>query len=194
MSKTRRIGVLGGTFDPPHNTHVAMARAALDAFALERVLFVVAGQPPHKFEGPFATPAERLAMVEAALENEPGMESCDIEVRRAGPSYTRDTLEQLQERFPDAELVLILGQDSVIDLPRWRDPEGILDRARLAVAQRPGFSEMIPPTLAPSCDVLPFEATDLSSTTIRESIEAGGVHRRPHAAVCARVHPASRSL
>ncbi len=173
MSRLQRIGVLGGTFDPPHNAHCDIARAALDEWRLDRVLFVVAARPPHKSEGPYATPEERLAMVQAALAGEPRMEVCEIELERDGPSYTRDTLRELERLYPGADLFLIVGFDSLLDLPHWKDPQGILARARLLVVPRPGLPDAVPSNLDQGCDMLPFEKTTLSSTEVRKRIAAG---------------------
>ncbi len=173
MANSPRIGVFGGTFDPLHNAHVRIAHAALKELHLDRVLFVVAARPPHKSVGPHATPEERLAMVHAGVANESHMEACALELDRDGPSYTRDTLVELQQMHPETKLFLILGFDSVLDLPRWKNPDGILALAELAVVGRPGLSDDIPAQLAASCTVLPFEQTDVSSTRIRQRIIEG---------------------
>ena len=172
MTDIQRIGIYGGTFDPVHNAHVAMARTALEQAQLDLVLFVVSARPPHKNEGPFASPEDRYAMVCAALADEPQMEASRIELDRPGPSYTADTLRTVQKQYPEASLYLILGMDSLIDLPRWRQPDVILHHARLLVVPRPGAWEP-PPSLEGHYDVLPFEKTPLSSTRIRARIAAG---------------------
>jgi nicotinate-nucleotide adenylyltransferase len=168
----QRIGVFGGTFDPVHNAHVAIARAALEHARLDRVLFVVAARPPHKSGGPYATPEERAALVDAAIGNEPGMELCRIEIERKGPSYMVDTLRTLAEMYPGAEFYLIVGEDSVEDLPRWKDAPAILERARILAVPRPG-SWRVDPVLEGRYERLPFEKTRASSTEVRERIVAG---------------------
>jgi nicotinate-nucleotide adenylyltransferase len=168
-----RIGVFGGTFDPIHRTHVDIGRAALDHKRLDKVLFVVSADPPHK-GGDEITPAEtRYAMVEAALKDEPGLEASAIELRREGPSYTADTLDALRRDYPDAEFYLIIGQDALIDLPRWRAPEVILRESRLLVLPRPGLSASLPTSLNGHYEILPFAPSDLSSTDIRQRILEG---------------------
>ncbi|MBX3180602.1 MAG: nicotinate-nucleotide adenylyltransferase [Candidatus Hydrogenedentes bacterium] len=168
-----RIGVFGGTFDPIHTTHVAIGRAALRHKNLDRVLFVVSADPPHK-GGDEITPADtRYAMVEAALANEPGLEPCDLELHREGPSYTADTVRALRERYPGAEFYLIIGQDALLDLPKWRSPEAILSEVRLLVLPRPGFNGALPESLEGQYELLPFDLSDLSSTQVRERIAAG---------------------
>lgn len=168
-----RIGILGGTFDPVHAVHCAIAKAALERAGLDLVLFVVAARPPHKSEGPFATPEERLAMVETAVAGEPRMRACDLEIKREGPSYMRDTLGELKALYPKATLYLIVGFDMLLDLPHWKDPEGILAKARLLVVHRPGLGDEAPPELEGKYDLLPFNETELSSTQIRERIASG---------------------
>ncbi len=169
----KRIGIYGGTFDPVHNAHLDIARAALESAHLDKVLFVVAARPPHKRDDTYASPEQRLAMVEAALEGEPRMEACGIELDRDGPSYTGDTVVEIERICPGAKLFLIIGMDSLIDLPNWRDPGRILSRAHLLVVPRPGNGRVIPESLAGKYDLLPFDETDVSSTDIRGRIQRG---------------------
>lgn len=172
-NKARRIGVFGGTFDPVHNTHLEIARTALRYAELDKVLFVVAATPPHK-SGEVALDAEaRLALVEAAIADEQKMAVSRLEIERDGPSYTADTIQQLQQQYPDAELYLIIGNDSLLDLPRWYNPGGILDHAHLLVVPRAGISEPIPPELEGHYDMLPFAVSGLSSTEIRQRLAEG---------------------
>lgn len=169
-----RIGVFGGTFDPIHRTHVAIGRAALEYKRLDQVLFVLSADPPHK-GGNAITPAEtRYAMVEAALVDEPGLEPCDLELHREGPSYMADTLQTLRERYAGAELYLIIGQDSLVDLPKWYKTDVILQSARLLVLPRPDSGDTIPASLAGHYEFLPFEKSGLSSTEVRQRVREGG--------------------
>jgi nicotinate-nucleotide adenylyltransferase len=134
-------GVFGGTFDPIHLAHLAIAEAARDAFALRRVLFVVAARPPHK-PGVAITPAEdRLAMVQAAIAGNAAFEVSRIEIDRDGPSYTVDTLAALRAREPDEPLALILSAESYAELPTWRDPARILELADVIVVPRDGYPD-----------------------------------------------------
>ena len=132
----RRVGVFGGTFDPPHLGHLAIAERARDQLGLERVVFVPAADPPHKRGRTMSPFARRIAMTRLAVRGHTGFTVSDLEARRRGPSYTVETLRALRRRFPDRELVLVLGGDSLEDFPGWRDPRGILELARLAVAPR----------------------------------------------------------
>lgn len=167
-----RIGVFGGTFDPIHRTHVDIGRAALNYRGLDRVLFVVSADPPHK--GDEITPADdRYAMVEAALASEPGLEPCDLELHREGPSYTADTMKSLRALYPNAEFFLIIGQDALIDLPGWHSPQGILDEAQLLVLPRPSEERPIPSALDGHYEMLPFAESLMSSTEVRRRLGEG---------------------
>jgi len=137
-ARTRRprVGVFGGTFDPPHLGHLALAERARDELDLERVLFVPAAHPPHK-RGTWATPiAHRLAMTRLAVRGHRGFTVSDLEVRRAGASYTVETLRELRRRHPGTDWWLLLGEDSLRGLKRWRHPHEIAALARIAVAPR----------------------------------------------------------
>jgi nicotinate-nucleotide adenylyltransferase len=172
LHKELRIGVFGGTFDPVHNAHLEIGRAAVAQANLDRLLFVVAGQPPHKRDATFAPAEDRYRLVEAALADEPHMEPSRIELDRNGPSYTADTLSFLNGQFPKAALFLVLGMDALIDLPRWRDPNRILTLARLLVVPRPGDWN-VPDAVRGHYDMLHFAQTDVSSTDVRRRIAEG---------------------
>lgn len=129
------VGFLGGTFDPPHLGHVALARAALRELGLDRLLVVVVGEPPHKT---VETDAEtRFRLAEAAFADVADVEVSRHELERTGPSYTVETASWAAERFRDP--VFVVGADEFADFLTWKDPNGVLARARLAVATRPGY-------------------------------------------------------
>jgi nicotinate-nucleotide adenylyltransferase len=172
VSKQERIGVFGGTFDPIHNAHIDIARAALAEAHLDRIIFVVSARPPHKQGGPYASPEDRCAMVAAAVQENPRFEISRVEIDREGPSYMVDTLDEIAKMHPDAALFLIIGLDSFLDLPKWKDPESILSRARLLVIRRPNLSDEAPIPLKGRYDVLAFPETALSSTEVRDRIVA----------------------
>jgi nicotinate-nucleotide adenylyltransferase len=132
------IGILGGTFNPPHAGHVALARHARAELGLERLWLMPLHTPPHKPAGEDPGPEHRLEMCRLAVEGEEGIAACGLEVRRAGPSYTADTLSEIHASHPEAELTFVMGADTALTLPRWRDPGRVLDLARLAVAHRAG--------------------------------------------------------
>jgi nicotinate-nucleotide adenylyltransferase len=166
-----RIGILGGTFDPPHLGHLVMASDACEALGLERVLWIPSAEHPFK-RGQVRTPAEtRLAMVRAAVRDDPRFEACDLELRRSGPSYTVDTLRELTARHPGAELYLLVGADVVREMPEWREPHEVVRLARVAAVTRAG--EGVPEGLP--IPALPVAVTriDVSATEIRRRVAAG---------------------
>ncbi len=169
-----RIGIFGGTFDPIHTAHLEVAESVRQALGLDRMLLVVANQPWQKEDGRTLTPAEdRYAMVVAAVEGRPGLEPCRLEIDRGGPSYTIDTVRQLKESYPGAELIVVVGSDVVPGLTTWREEPALRDEVTLAVVGRPGVPPVVPPPgwRAVNVPVAPF---DVSSTELRRRLEAGG--------------------
>ena len=145
---TGATGVFGGTFDPIHLAHLAVAEAARDAFGLRRVLFIPAAQPPHKPGRDISPVEDRLAMVEAAVEGNPAFEVSRLEIERSGPSYTVDTLTALCEAAPGDRLALILSAESYSEFGSWHEPRRILDLAALVVAPRVGYADADPDLIA----------------------------------------------
>ncbi|HEX8939605.1 MAG TPA: nicotinate-nucleotide adenylyltransferase [Candidatus Limnocylindrales bacterium] len=143
------IGLLGGTFDPVHLGHLALAEEAREALGLERVLFVPAGLPPHKPDQPISAPAHRLAMVELAVADNPAFGVSTVEIERSGPSYTVDTVERvadsLRESGATPDLTFILSAEAFGQLLSWRQPHRLLSLCRMAVSPREGYRM---PTLA----------------------------------------------
>ncbi len=136
-----RVGVLGGTFDPVHYGHLIIAEEALARLLLARVIFVPAKDPPHKLHQSHAPAGDRLRMLQLAIAGNPCFAVSAVDLARPGPSYTVDTLAILQEELgPEAELYFIMGLDSLANILTWHRPAGILARARLVVATRPGYS------------------------------------------------------
>jgi nicotinate-nucleotide adenylyltransferase len=133
-----RIGILGGTFNPPHIGHLICAQEAFIALALDTVMWIPAREPPHKAVEGDPGAVHRLELCRCAVLGDPRFEVSDIEVRRDGPSYTVDTLLELNSTMPDSELFLILGGDAAAGLGSWREPERILAVAQLAVTKRRG--------------------------------------------------------
>ena len=138
MSGSRRDGVFGGTFDPVHVGHLIVAADLRFALRLDRLLFVPAGRPPHKTADLVSDDEDRLAMLDLALADDPTAEISTSDLERPGPSYTADLLAALQELMPDCRLVFLMGEDSLRDLPTWREPQRIVRLAELGVATRPG--------------------------------------------------------
>lgn len=134
------VGVLGGTFDPIHIAHLAVAEEAREALDLEKVVFVPAAMPPHKVDRPVSDPVHRLAMVELAIADNPAFEASRIELDRSGPSYTVDTLERLAADGA-GDVALILSSEAFREFRTWHRPERILELATLAVVPRDGFPD-----------------------------------------------------
>lgn len=182
-----RLGYFGGSFDPPHCGHLAVARAAATRFALDEVLFVPTGRQPLKPAGPAASFDDRLAMVEIlcrqqASGGDPRLVASALEAPRAGgqPNYTVDTLTQLRAKLDPGDAVFVLaGADSFLDLRRWREPDRLLALAEWVVVSRPGFSlqqldalALTPPQQA-RVHLLDGVAEPASATTIREQLGRG---------------------
>jgi nicotinate-nucleotide adenylyltransferase len=136
---TQRLGILGGTFDPPHYGHLALAENARVQLALERVLFVPAGQQPLKQDRATSPVRHRVAMVEAAIAGNPAFAVSHVDVERPGPHYTHEMLGLVREAYPETDLFFLIGSDSLAQLPEWRDPDSIVQQARLVVMPRPGW-------------------------------------------------------
>lgn len=136
----RRIGLFGGTFDPPHLGHLVLAEWARVGLRLDRVVFVPAGTPPHKRGRRLTDAALRLAMTRLAVRGNPAFTVSGFEARRDGPSFTVDTLRHFHARQPGARFYLLMGADSLADFPTWHEPGEIVRLAALVVATRPGPS------------------------------------------------------
>jgi nicotinate-nucleotide adenylyltransferase len=134
-----KIGVLGGTFDPPHHGHLALAATARHQLGLEQVLFVPAGQPPHKPRRPISPALHREAMVSLAIAGKEGFALSRADLDRPGPHYTADLLAILRRAYPGAELTFLMGSDSLAQFPTWHDPSRVVAQAGLAVLRRPGW-------------------------------------------------------
>lgn len=158
------IGLFGGSFDPIHHGHLLVAQAALEALGLEELRFVPAQEQPFKV-GRHAAPAEaRARMVALAIAGEPRFALERIELDRAGPSYTVDTLRALRNREPGREFALLVGADAARELPQWREADALPALARLVVLSRPGVE---PPVLPWPVERVPVPAIDISATAIR---------------------------
>jgi len=174
-----KLGILGGTFDPPHFGHLRLAEAALTQLALDKVLFAPVGVQPLKQEERSSTPEHRARMVELAIADDPrfGLSRADLD--RPGPHYTVDLLAIIQQQNPDAALWFILGEDALGDLLRWRDPARLILLARLAALRRPGCEPDWPtldrelPELRSRIDWIEHAAIDISASGIRQRVQRG---------------------
>lgn len=173
-----RVGFLGGTFDPVHNGHLALAHAAKSQLQLDLVLFVPAGDPWRKTRR--ITPAEhRLAMLRLAIQGDDAFGISDVELRREGPSYTADTIEALAGERLDDEFVFIVGADALADMPHWKDPERIIKHARIAVTARDGTDLEAAiaalPALRERLSTFEMEPWDGSASDIRARVARGAL-------------------
>jgi len=135
----RRIGLLGGTFNPIHNGHLHVAKAVSDLFSLTEVLFIPVGCPPHKDPKQLLAASDRLKMVTLAVSTQPNFLTCDIEIKKSGVSYTIETIRTLKERYPDDRLFFIVGVDAFAQIETWKTPDALLQLCDFAVISRPGF-------------------------------------------------------
>lgn len=179
MTCARRVGIFGGTFDPIHYGHLALAESIAQALGLERVIFFPAGSPPHKPGSPVSSPADRFRMTELAIAGNNRFAISDLDLGGDAPSYTVDLLRAVQGQLPDAMLEFIVGADSLRDFPSWHDPEGIARLCRLAVGLRPGV-EIDPerviarvPALRGRLDLVETPRLDISATEIRQRVHEG---------------------
>ncbi len=174
-----RIGILGGTFDPPHNGHLLLARAAKMQLHLDRVLFAPAGLQPFKQDRQVSSAEQRAEMVTLAIAGEAAFQLSRIDLDRPGPHYTVDLLRIASGVYPDMPLWFIMGGDLLIDLPRWRDPRRLIELARLAVLRRPGLApdwaalEATLPGLWDCVDWIDMPPTDVSAHDIRRRVREG---------------------
>jgi len=172
-----RLGVFGGTFDPPHHGHLALAEWARAELGLDRVLFVPAGEPPHKRRAGLSSVAHRVAMTRLAVRGNAAFDVSTIESRRRGPSWTADTVRELAATHPRARLFLLMGADMFATFATWREPDEIAKRAVLAVALRQGSLKprRIPPAVRAGRGVvwLANPVLEVSSSALRARARAG---------------------
>jgi len=168
----RRIGVIGGTFDPIHNGHLLLARFALEEIPLNEVLFIPAADPPLK-PGAFAPGAERLAMVEHAIARCGDFSASRVELDRPGKSYTVDTLKILHQMHLDSAFFFIIGADNAAQMNSWHDPEGILAQCTVVTGSRSTNTSGGDPRLIDRLLFIDTPLIDLSSTQIRKRLAAG---------------------
>ena len=175
-----RVGILGGTFNPPHVAHLICASEAAAQLRLDRVLLTPVCVPPHKQPRKDPGAAERLELCRRAAAGDDRLDVCDLEVARGGPSYTVDTLRELRERMPDDDLTFILGGDVAHGLASWREPEVVLELATLAVAERAGavrgdIAERLREAFgdAGSVEFFDMPRIDISSSEIRRRVAEG---------------------
>ena len=173
--KIRRLGVYGGTFDPIHTGHLAIARGVVAHCGLDRLLFVPSARPPHKQGHAMAPPDDRYHMAELATRHDPRLEVSDTEINRPGLSYTVDTLEALRRKYGGAsEIHLVLGADSLLEIDTWHAPDRIFDLATVVTVPRPGKDLTgVDPGWLDRVVTIHLPEIDVSSTDIRRRVGQG---------------------
>jgi nicotinate-nucleotide adenylyltransferase len=178
--RAQRIGILGGTFDPPHVGHLWLATLAADAMGLERVLFMPAAQPPHKLGRVITSAANRLLMTRLAIGSESLFELSLIEMERSGPSFTVDSVQELRELYEGATLFLVMAADSLAQIDGWHEPDRLLSLVEWVVGPRPGTELPDRAALqerfgaaAERIHLVDGPALDISSSEIRGRVAAG---------------------
>jgi nicotinate-nucleotide adenylyltransferase len=174
-----RLGVFGGTFDPPHFGHLRLAEAARTQLQLDKVLWVVTADPPHKQAQPLSPVADRLAMVEAAIAGRTACEISRVDMDRPGPHWAADTVALLAQQFLGAQLIYLMGGDSLRDLPKWGRPMELLSHCSLGVMRRPGDAidlralEAQLPGLTAKVEFVDVAPLEIASHQIRQRVLAG---------------------
>jgi nicotinate-nucleotide adenylyltransferase len=175
------IGILGGTFDPPHLGHLILSETCADALDLTRVLWAPAADPPHKHDLSISTAVHRAAMVELVIADNPRFALSRVDLERPGPHYSADMVRLIAAQHPDTELYFLMGGDSLHDLPTWRDPERLLRYCRVAVMRRctDRLDETLEslymqlPGLKDALCVVEAPLIEISGSEIRERIRTG---------------------
>jgi len=173
----RRVGVMGGTFDPIHYGHLVTAEEAVVQFGLDEVVFVPTGQPWMKADRDVTSSEDRYLMTVVATASNPRFSVSRIEIDREGPTYAVDTLRELADEHPDAELYFITGADAILQIFEWKDPEDALSLAHFIAATRPGYDlarfEAAAPTHNPRVTTMDIPALAISSSEIRSRVREG---------------------
>ena len=174
MSRTRKIGILGGTFDPIHMGHLVLAEQVKEKLKLDQVIFIPCLRPPHKTRLKLSPPKDRFCMTQLALEGNPFFSVSDIELKRKGVSYTVDTLRQLKNLYPDSKIYFLTGSDVLNEIHTWKDPEKIYRLVKVVIAKRPGFDEFDSENhFAKKSLIVNITGVDVSSSEIREKVKKG---------------------
>ncbi|MGO9481641.1 MAG: nicotinate-nucleotide adenylyltransferase [Candidatus Kryptoniota bacterium] len=171
---SEKIGIFGGTFNPPHVAHLVAAESVRDHLKLDRVFFVPAAIPPHKLDEEIIPAEVRLEMVRLAIKDNAMFEASDLEVWRNGPSYSIDTILELKRKLPGSSFFFIMGVDLLPDFYSWKNPEKILDECNVVVMNRPGFAvASVDMELLRRVEMVNVPNMDISSSDIRRRVKSG---------------------
>jgi nicotinate-nucleotide adenylyltransferase len=169
-----KVGIFGGTFNPPHFGHLIVAEHAREHLGLERVVFVPSAVSPHKQGRDTAAAHHRLRMLEAAVKGNSAFAVSDLEIVRGGVSFTVDTLEELQRLMPESALVLLIGADNLTEFHLWREPQRILDLAEVVALTRPGYAvDGVEPAFGRRIAVCQVPAIGIEARQIRRRLREG---------------------
>jgi nicotinate-nucleotide adenylyltransferase len=170
----KRVGVLGGTFDPPHLGHLVLAQELAEELKLDRVLFIPPAVPPHKDLREVSSAKHRFEMTKRAIKGNKLFSVSDIELKRKGPSYTVDTIRELKKIYPQSELFFLTGSDILEEILKWKDPQEIYRQIKIVIGLRPGFDKIGPANqFAHKNQIIEITSLNISSTLIREKIKKG---------------------
>lgn len=166
-----KLGIFGGTFNPPHLGHLIVAESVREQLKLDRLFFVPSYSPPHKFNLQIALPSQRFEMVQLSVHNNKYFSVSDIEIKRQGKSYSIDTIHSMSLSFPRAQIYFIIGMDNLIDFPQWKLPNEIISRVELIVMNRPGYDREVKNEFSRYANFIKVPHLDISSTDIRRRVK-----------------------
>lgn len=170
----RRIGFLGGTFDPIHSGHLILAQQLLERFQLARVIFIPAATPPHKEGQAVSSAHHRFEMAKTAIQDNPLFQISDIELRREGKSYTIDTIGELKKHHPDSDLFLLGGSDILTEFDTWKDPDKLFQEVKVVIGIRPGYDKIeLDNEFFKKSITAEINGLHVSSTQIRHRVRQG---------------------
>ncbi len=172
--RKKRLGILGGTFDPIHCGHLILAEQLKGELKLQKVIFILSANPPHKENYPISSAKDRLKMVRLAIRDNSDFLVSDIELKRKGKSYTIDTLAQLSNLYTDSRLFFLLGSDTIDELSTWKEPDKIFQKVKVVIALRPGFDRISRENkFVKKSQVIRINGLNISSTQVREKVRQG---------------------
>ena len=178
MIKIKRLGIFGGTFNPPHIGHLIIAQTALEELKLDKIIFMPSGNPPHKTDGDVIDASHRFNMTKLLIKDNPSFDILDIEVKSEELSYTANTLKKLNKIYKDTDIYFIIGADSLVQFHTWKNPEVICDNAKLAIAKRNEVNadsferskEFVEDEYGADIKVVSMPTIQISSTQLRQRI------------------------